>query len=115
MAAAFAILGSVLLWRSRPAAPYLLSLAIVFLLPALAWPRVLGPVERIWMTFAEAIGVVMTTVILTVAFVVVFTPMGILLRLLGKDPLGLQPDPTAQSYWTPVEADGPSTRPDKPF
>jgi hypothetical protein len=115
MAAAFGVLGGVLLWRSRPAAPYLLSLAILFLLPALAWPRVLGPVERVWMKFAEAIGLVMTTVILTVAFILVFTPMGILLRLLKKDLLGLRPDPTAQTYWTPVEAGGPSTRPDKPF
>jgi len=115
MTAAFGVLGAISAWRGRPAAPYLFALALLFLLPALVWPRILAPIERAWMKLAEAIGSVMTVVILTLAFVFVFTPMGIVLRLLGKDLLGLKPDKTLPSYWTPVEADGPGTRPDKPF
>ena len=115
MTGAFAVLGAIAAWRGRPAAPYLFALAVIFLLPALTWPRLLAPVERAWMKLAEAIGSVMTVVILTLAFLIVFTPMGIILRLLGKDLLGLKPDRTLQTYWTPVEADGPATRPDKPF
>src|SRR5207253_11073513 len=49
--------------------------SVLFVLPALAWPRILGPIERAWMKLAEAIGSVMTVVILTLAFIVVFTPM----------------------------------------
>ena len=115
MAGAFSVLGAIAAWRGRPAAPYLFALVVLFVLPALTWPRILGPIERAWMKLAEAIGSVMTVVILTLAFIVVFTPMGILLRLLGKDLLGLKPDRKLQTYWTPVEADGPATRPDKPF
>ena len=115
MTGAFALFGAVAAWRGRAAGPYLLGLAVLFLLPALISPRVLAPVERAWMKLAEAIGSVMTVVILTLAFIVVFTPMGILLRLLGKDLLGLKPDRKLPTYWTPVEADGPATRPDKPF
>lgn len=115
MAGAFALLGAVAAWRGRPAAPYLFALVVVFLLPALAWPRILAPIERGWMKLAEAIGSVMTVVILTLAFIVVFTPMGLILRLLGKDLLGVKPDRKLQTYWTPVEVDGPATRPDKPF
>jgi hypothetical protein len=115
MAGAFAVLGALAAWRGRPPGPYLLALAVVFLVPALVSPRLLAPIERAWMTLAEAIGSVMTVVILTLAFLVVFTPMGIMLRLLGKDLLGLKPDRKLRTYWTPVEADGPATRPDKPF
>ena len=115
MAGAFGVLGAIAAWRGRPAAPHLLAVAVLFVLPALAWPRILAPIERAWMKLAEAIGSVMTVVILTLAFIVVFTPMGIILRLLGKDLLGLKPDRKLQTYWTPVEADGPATRPDKPF
>ena len=115
MSGAFALLGAIAAWRGRAAGPYLLGLAVLFLLPALISPRLLAPVERVWMKFAEAIGSVMTVVILTLAFIVVFTPMGIVLRLMGKDLLGLKPDRRLQTYWTPVEADGPATRPDKPF
>ena len=115
MSGAFAVIGGLAAWRGRPAAPALFALAIAFLVLALAWPRLLAPIERGWMKLAEAIGSVMTVVILTLAFILVFTPMGLVLRLLGKDLLGLKPDRKLQTYWTPVEADGPATRPDKPF
>lgn len=115
MAAAWAVLASVSWWRSSPAAVYLAGLAIVFLGPAILWPRALGPVERAWMTFANVLSVVMTRVILTLTFYLVITPIGLLLRLLHKDVLGLRADRKAQSFWLPIEPNGPSTRPDKPY
>jgi hypothetical protein len=67
------------------------------------------------MKIARALGVVMTTIILTLTFFLVMTPMGLLLRLMGKDLLGMRGDPAIASYWTPVEEDGPCSRPDKPY
>jgi hypothetical protein len=115
MAGAWSLVATLLWWRSRAAAPYVGLVALLFLLTALIRPPVLGPIERAWMKLAALMAAVMTRVILTLTFYLVITPVGLLLRLLRKDVLGLRPDPGAQSFWVPVEPDGPGTRPDRPF
>lgn len=113
--AAFGILGAVLTWRGASAGPFLLALAVLLVGSGLAVPRVLRPIEMVWMRVATAIGYVMTRVILVLAYYLVITPMGLLLRLLGKDLLGLRIERDRSSYWEPPEADGSSSRPDKPY
>lgn len=49
---------------------------------ALVWPN------RVWMRFAEALSYVSTRIILAVVFFVVLTPIGIVRRATGWDPLG---------------------------
>ena len=115
MAGALSLVAALLWWRARAPAPYVAIAAILFLLLALVRPAVLAPVERVWMKLAAVISAVMTRVILTLTFFLVITPIGVLLRLLRKDVLGLRPDPGARSFWVPVEPDGPGTRPDRPF
>ena len=65
----------------------------------LTTPVVLKPVYRVWMALAVVLGFVMTRVILTVVYYLVMTPIGLVMRLLGKDPLDRRPDPGAASYW----------------
>ena len=115
MALAFVALGLLLLWRERLAGPYLLYVGAAFLVVAVILPPVLSPIERVWMGLARVLQVVMTMLILTLTFYVVMTPMGFLLRLSGKDLLDMRRDPNAESYWVPVEPDGPMSRPDKPY
>lgn len=68
-----------------------------------AWPRSLRPVYRVWMLLAVAMGFVMTRVILTVVFVLVVTPLGLVRRALGHDPMRRRrPD---GSLWIVREAD----------
>lgn len=64
-----------------------------------AAPVILKPVYRVWMALAVVLGFVMTRVILTVVFFLVMTPIGLVMRLLGKDPLHRRLDPDAASYW----------------
>ena len=115
MAVTFAVLASLLLWRERPAGPYLLYVSATSLVVSLILPLVLAPIERVWMALALVLQVVMTTLILTLTFFIVMTPMGFLLRLSGKDLLEIRRDPDAESYWVPVDPDGPVSRPDKPY
>ena len=66
----------------------------------LAWLRP-GPFRgfyRVGMRFSFHVGQVMGAVMLTVFFLVVMTPLGLLLRLCGKDLLGLKRR-DAGSYW----------------
>lgn len=62
-------------------------------------PAVLRPLYRVWMALAVVLGFVMTRVVLTLVFVTLVLPIGLLLRLFGKDLLHRHPDPDTESYW----------------
>ena len=115
MAAAFATLGTVSLWRGKFFGPYSLGLAAAFLLAGLVLPRLLAPIEKAWKGLATLISVVMTYLVLTVLFFVVITPMGVVMRLCGRDALQLRKAPAQRSFWEPVDRDAPLGRPTKPF
>jgi hypothetical protein len=115
MAIPLAIIGILMLWRGRFPGPYVISLAALFLVSGLVFPNLLRPVERFWMAFARVLSIIMTHVLLTLTFFLIITPFGWLLRMMGKDILQKRFDRTTSSYWVPVEPDGPSNRPDKPY
>ena len=115
MAAALAAVSLLLLLRGFGAWHYTAATAGLFLLTGLLVPVVLAPVEWAWMKFAHALGFVMTNVLLTVVFFTGVTFTGLVMRLLGKRPLNLNIRRDRQSYWDPVDADGPCGRPDKPY
>ncbi len=54
---------------------------------------------RAGMTISFHVGQAIGVVLLTFFFLVVLTPIGLVLRLLGKDLLRLKRPPGAQSYW----------------
>lgn len=85
-----------------------LIVAGIFLLLAMVVPGVLAPANRLWMKFGELLHRIVSPVALGIVFFVAVLPTGILLRLLGKDPLRLRMDPTAESYWIMREPPGPA-------
>lgn len=101
LAAAFGVLGGISLWRGSGRELPLFAVAGVFLLSGLAFPAILAPVHRAWMAIGLVLGWVMTRVILGILFYLVFTPMGLLMRALGKRPLAMRYDRKASSYWIP--------------
>ena len=115
MALVFGGLGAALLWKSRPATPYVLALTAFFGLCGLLAPAVLDPLERIWMKFAQKLSIVMTYVIVTLTFFLAITPIAVVVRMLGKDPLGKKFDPSVDTYWIPAEENGPASRPYAPY
>lgn len=76
-----------------------LLLALVFATFGIWRPRAAKHLYRIWMMFAVTIGVCMSTVLLTIFFFAVITPLGIMLRALHKDLLGERMERGAVSYW----------------
>ena len=115
MTVPLALIGGYLWWKGRGAYPYVLGAATFFLLSGLLVPQLLRPIEKVWMKFAEIMGAIMTRVILSVAFYLMITPLGLVLRLMGKDLLHLRFEKDCESYWIPAEPDGPATRPYKPY
>jgi ABC-type uncharacterized transport system permease subunit len=115
LGAGLSVLGSILLWREKSAAPWILGVAATLLLLAILSPRVLGPLERVFARVARVVTAALTYLVLTLTFLLVITPIGLVMRLLGRDPLGMKPAPDQPSFWVEVEPDGPTTRPNKPY
>jgi len=74
-------------------------LGTVLLAAGAAIPARLGPVYRAWMGLAQAISRVTTPVFMGVVFFAVLTPMGLVMRLFGRNPIRHRA--VNQSYWGP--------------
>jgi hypothetical protein len=105
-AAVFALISVTPLLHGHAARVWSLPIAVVFLVTAVLWPRVLAPLNRFWFLLGLALGKVVTPVMMSVLFFVVVTPIALLMRIAGKDPLQLKRDPSAETYW--VERPRPS-------
>ncbi len=64
---------------------------------------------------AQVLSSVMTTVLLSLTFFLVLTPIGLLVRAMRKDLLHLRIKKGTDSYWVPVEREGPASRPNEPY
>lgn len=67
-----------------------LALAGLLMLPALIAPGSLAWVYKRWMALGHMMGWINTRIILGAVFYLVVTPIGIIRRWLGKDPMGRQ-------------------------
>jgi hypothetical protein len=99
----FAALGIIPLLRHRPSAPYLLGIGGFLILSGLMAPRALKYIYIVWMSLAFVLGYVVSTILLTLFYFLVITPIGLMARCLGKDLLSLKLNRTASSYWLPHE------------
>ena len=88
-----------LLYRGRGAWPYMSGAGLLFLAGALFGIPVLRPIYRGWMAFAFVLGWINARVLLGLFFYLVLTPLGLLLRISGKDLLDEKIDRSARSYW----------------
>ena len=86
--------------RSGPAPPVLLAIGFLLVAAGAFFPGVLRVPYRGWMALAEALSIVMTNVILAVVYFGVVTPIGLIRKAFGGDPLRRRA-PAAGSYWFP--------------
>ena len=68
----------------------LLVAAIVAHVANMTAPQVFRPLAPVWLGAAHAIGAVMSTVLMSIVFALVVTPVGVFRRLMGKDGLRLR-------------------------
>ena len=95
---AFLVFGGIAWWRGHPTTTLVLSaLGATLALAGLVIPTMLGPVERAWMALAHAISKVTTPIVMGVMYLLVLTPIGVLRRLVGGNPMVHVPE--HNSYW----------------
>jgi len=81
---------------------------------ALFIPAVLRPVYATWMKIGHVIGWINTRIILCAIFYVLVLPMGLIMRLFGKDPMARKVDKSTPSYRI-ESVSAPKDRLEKPF
>lgn len=99
------LLSLLLAWRGVVATAKLPAIAAGFVLLALiacACPRWFRGFYRGAMIVSAWLGERVGKVVLTVLFLLVVTPLGLILRLFKHDPLALRRSSTATTYWQPV-------------
>src|SRR5687768_13958227 len=97
---ALVLIGGWLLYRGGTTAPYVLfGVAAPMVLLPFAAAQLWLKFFRLWMKVAEAISFVMTRVILSTFFFLILTPVGLIMRILGKTPLDLVYKDGKASYW----------------
>ncbi len=101
-----------LLERSFPLWPWIiLGVLAVW---ALIAPATLNPVYRGWMRFGLLLSRVMTPLVMGILFFLVISPVALVMRLAGRDPMQRRFDPEAASYRV-TSAKPPSNKLEKPF
>jgi hypothetical protein len=94
--------------RGRSTRGWALIVAAAFLLAALALPRMLAPLSWFWLRFGLLLHACISPIIMGLVFYTTVTPIGLVRRLLGQDPLRLRFDRDAVTYWIERHPPGPA-------
>jgi hypothetical protein len=84
------------------------AVAGLSLLLSLIYPRANLGLYLCLTVVAYPIGFVLSYVVMGTLFFIVITPMGLVMRLLGRDPMERRMLPDAESYWVEARAERPS-------
>ena len=84
-----------------------LIISAVFLILGLLKSKLLTPLNKLWFRFGIFLGKIISPIIMGFIFFLVVTPIGLIMRLLGKDVLNLKYN-KEKSYW--IEKDGPKSK-----
>lgn len=103
----FALISALSWWRGGVGWHWMLPVAAVFLVLAYTFPRVLAPLNRLWMKFGLLLYKVMNPLVLGLLFFVTIMPIGLVMRAFGKDFLHLRLDRNAKTYWIDRTPPGP--------
>jgi len=93
------LVGAYLMYAGRPTWMWFGAGALFFLTTGMIGYPILRPIYIGWMKFAFVLGWVNTRVLLGIFFYLILTPLGLLMRLFGKDFLDERIDRGAASYW----------------
>ena len=82
-------------------------ISLIFLFLGLLNSKILTPLNKLWFKFGIFLSKIISPLIMGIIFFLVVTPIGLLMRLLGKDVLNLKYN-NNKSYW--IEKNGPKSK-----
>ena len=84
-----------------------LIISFIFIILGLLNSKILTPLNKLWFKFGIFLGKIVSPLIMGVIFFFVITPIGLIMRMLGKDLLNLTQN-NNKSYW--IEKNGPKSK-----
>ena len=84
-----------------------LIVSLIFLILGIINSNILLPLNKLWFKFGIFLGKIISPIIMGIIFFLVVTPIGLLMRLIGKDVLNLKYS-NHKSYW--IEKKGPKSK-----
>ena len=78
---------------------YLISIALIFLVLGLLNSKILSPLNKAWIKLGEILGRIVAPVVMAIVYFLILTPISLLVRLFGKDLIGMKFSNNIKSYW----------------
>ena len=78
---------------------YLIIISIIFLILGLLNSKLLSPLNSFWIKFGELLGKIIAPVVMVIIYFLILTPISLIVRLFGKDLLGLKFSKQLKTYW----------------
>lgn len=101
MAAVFALIGLFGLYKGSSHAPLWLCVAVILAALTFWRPQSLGFANRNWLKLGLLMYRVVNPAIMAILFFGAILPIGLMMRLFGKDFLHLGRDRSSRTYWLP--------------
>ena len=74
-------------------------ISLIFLLLGSINSKLLNPLNKIWIKFGEILGTFIAPIIMSIVYFIILTPVSFIVRIFGKDLLGLKFLKERDSYW----------------
>ena len=78
----------------------LFALSIIFLLASVLFSKILIIPNKIWVKFGNILNRIISPIIMFIIYFFVITPIGLMMKILGKDLLNQKINIQKKSYWT---------------
>ena len=78
---------------------YLVVISVIFLILGLINSKLLSPLNKLWIKFGEALGGIIAPIVMALIYFVILTPVSLIVRIFGKDLLGLKFLKEKKTYW----------------
>ena len=78
---------------------YLILISLFFLIFGLINSKILSPFNKAWIKFGEILGLIIAPIIMALVYFIILTPISLIVRMFGKDLLGLKFLKKQDTYW----------------
>ena len=85
-----------------------LIISFIFIILGLLNSKILTPLNKLWFKFGVILGKIISPIIMGIIFFLVVTPIGLIMKVLGKDLLRLKNNKKDNTYW--IEKNGPKSK-----
>ena len=74
-------------------------LSLVFLVLGVLNSKLLTPFNKLWFKFGILLGSIVSPIVMGAVFFIIVTPVGLIMRFLGKDLLRINKNRNISTYW----------------